>query len=70
MKHSDANEGEKETILPASPVEQSTGADDEYERAMKRAMARMEEGLHLGGTHTMDRDALHDRKALRPPDPH
>jgi hypothetical protein len=70
MKHSDTNKGEKETILPVSPVEQSTSADDGYERAMKRAMARMEEGLHLGGTHTMDRDALHDRKALRLPDPH
>jgi len=47
--------------LLTSQIEELTNRDDEYERAMRRAMARMEEGLHLGGTHTMDRDALHER---------
>lgn len=42
-------------------IEQLADAEDDYERAMRRAIARMEEGFHLGGTHTMDRDALHER---------
>jgi hypothetical protein len=30
----------------------------------------MEKGFNLGGTHTMDCEALHDRKALRQTDSH
>jgi hypothetical protein len=37
---------------------------------MKEALALMEKGFHLGGTHKLDRDALHDRKAARDTDPH
>jgi len=55
--------------VPNEP-EQHADRDDEYERAMRRAMAMMEKGFHLGGTHTMDREALHDRKALRQTDSH
>jgi hypothetical protein len=47
--------------LLTSQIEQLANADDEYEQAMRRAMARMEKGFHLGGIHTMDRDALHER---------
>ncbi|MGC1463118.1 MAG: hypothetical protein WA802_13025 [Terracidiphilus sp.] len=51
-------------------AEQVAGADDEYERAMKDAIALMEKGFHLGGIHKLDRDALHDRKAARDLDTH
>jgi hypothetical protein len=37
-------------------------ADDGYDCSVKTALARMEKGFHLGGTHKLDRDALHDRK--------
>jgi len=47
--------------LLTSQIEQLTSTEDDYERAMRRAMARMEVGFDLGGTHTMDRDALHER---------
>ncbi len=47
--------------LLTSQIEQLADAEDDYERAMRRAVARMEKGFHLGGTHTMDRDALHER---------
>lgn len=47
--------------LLTSQIEQLTNAEDGYERAMRRAMTRMEQGFDLGGTHTMDRDALHER---------
>jgi hypothetical protein len=47
--------------LLTSQIEQLAETEDEYERAMKRAFARMERGFHLGGVHKMDRDALHER---------
>jgi HSP90 family molecular chaperone len=47
--------------LLTSQIEQLANTEDEYEIAMQRAMARMEKGFDLGGTHTMDRDALHER---------
>jgi len=42
-------------------IEQLAGEEDDYERAKRGALTLMEEGFHLGGTHTMDRDALHER---------
>jgi len=60
---------EKEDKDLDSRAEQLIDAEDDYESAMRSALALMEEGLHLGGTHKLDRDALHDRKALRLPDP-
>jgi HSP90 family molecular chaperone len=47
--------------LLTSQIEQMTENEDEYERAMDRAFARMKLGFHLGGVHTLDRDALHER---------
>lgn len=47
--------------LLTSQIEQLANSEDDYEKAMKRAMARMEMGFHLGGTHKLDRDALHER---------
>ena len=42
-------------------IEQLAGEEDDYERAKRGALTLMEEGFHLGGTHTMDREALHER---------
>jgi hypothetical protein len=47
--------------LLTSQIEKLTEKEDDYERAMDRAMARMEKGFDLGGVHIMDRDALHER---------
>jgi HSP90 family molecular chaperone len=47
--------------LLTSQIEQLANSEDEYEQAMQRAMARIEKGFHLGGTHKLDRDALHER---------
>jgi hypothetical protein len=47
--------------LLTNQIEQLAGVEDEYERAMRRAMDRMDRGFHLGGTHKLDRDALHER---------
>jgi HSP90 family molecular chaperone len=47
--------------LLTSQIEQMTENEDEYERAMDRAFARIGQGFHLGGVHKLDRDALHER---------
>jgi len=47
--------------LLTSQIEQLAETEDDYERAMDRAFARMEKGFHLGGVHKLDRDALHER---------
>jgi len=48
--------------LVAEQIERLTHADEEYERAKAESFAMMDRGFHLGGTHTVDRDALHDRR--------
>ena len=47
--------------LLTSQIEQLAGTEDDYERAMNRAMARMEKGFHMGEIPKLDRDALHER---------
>jgi HSP90 family molecular chaperone len=47
--------------LLTSQIEQLADAEDDYERAMRRAMARMEMGYDLGEIPRLDRDALHER---------
>lgn len=47
--------------LLTSQIEQLANSEDEYAKAMKRALARMERGFHLGGVHKLDRDSLHER---------
>jgi hypothetical protein len=47
--------------LLTSQIEQLAETEDDYERAMDRAFARMDKGFHLGGVHKLDRDALHER---------
>ena len=47
--------------LLAEQIEALVGEEEAYERAMHEALALMKKGLHLGGKHTLDRDALHER---------
>jgi GTP:adenosylcobinamide-phosphate guanylyltransferase len=49
------------SALLTSQIEQLAEADDGYEKDMREALALMKEGLHLGGTHKLDRDSLHER---------
>ena len=53
------------SALIAEQVDRLVGEDDAYEQAMKRSIALMKQGFHMGGVHRWDRDSLHDRKALR-----
>jgi hypothetical protein len=48
--------------LLSSQIEKLANGEDEYERAMKRAIERMEHGFHLGGEHMLDRNSLHERR--------
>ena len=56
-----AKRGTSISGLLTSQIEHLANSEDEYEKAMQRAIARMEKGFHLGGTHKLDRDALHER---------
>jgi hypothetical protein len=47
--------------LLTSQIELLANSEDEYEQDMREALALMKEGLHLGGTHKLDRDSLHER---------
>jgi hypothetical protein len=47
--------------LVTDQIQQLVDTDDEYERAMRRAMTRMEQGFELGEIPTFDREALHER---------
>lgn len=47
--------------LLAEQIAAIVGEDDAYERAKREALTLMKKGLHLGGHHPMDRDALHER---------
>jgi hypothetical protein len=47
--------------LLTSQIEQLAETEDDYERAMNRAFARMEKGFPMGEIPKLDRDALHER---------
>ena len=47
-------------------VEPLAGAEEDYERAMRDAMARMDKGFPMGEIPKLDREALHDRAPLWP----
>ena len=47
--------------LLTEQIEQLVDPKDEYEIAMQRAFAMMDKGFHLGGSHKLDREALHER---------
>lgn len=46
-------------------IEEMAAREDAYEKARRRAVARVKRGFHLGGRITASRDELHDRKNLR-----
>ena len=47
--------------LLAAQIEELVSAKDDYGRAMREALAPMEKGFDLGGTHTFDRALLRER---------
>jgi hypothetical protein len=47
--------------LLATQIEALVAADDAYESAHRAALDLMERGCHLGGTHSVDREKLHER---------
>jgi hypothetical protein len=47
--------------LMASELDRLVVEEDAYERAKSRALAMMEKGFPLGGSHRLDREALHER---------
>jgi hypothetical protein len=47
--------------LLTSQIEQLAETEDDYERAMQRAFAMMEEGFDMGEIPKLDRNALHER---------
>ncbi len=47
--------------LMTSELERLVAEEDAYERAKSRAFAMMEKGFPLGGSHHLNRDALHER---------
>lgn len=55
-KHSTSISG-----LLAGHIEALVDAEDAYESAQRAALHLMERGFHLGGAHSIRRDALHER---------
>jgi hypothetical protein len=47
--------------LLAEQIEILTGAEEEWERSERSALALMEQGFRLGGTAIVSRDELHER---------
>jgi len=47
--------------LLAGQIEALVDAEEAYESAQRAALDLMERGFHLGGTHSIHRDALHER---------
>jgi predicted transcriptional regulator len=56
-----AQRGTSVSALLTEKLEEITKKDEEYERAMKRAIARMEKGWALGWQKPKSRDELHER---------
>jgi len=55
--------------LLTSQIEELAKSEDDYERAMDSAFARIKKGFHMGEIPKLDRQALHDRAALRRVEP-
>lgn len=60
-----ARRGVSVSRLVAEIVERMAGDDDAYRAAMREALETLEQGLDLGGAAPIEREALHDRSALR-----
>lgn len=51
--------------LLAAELERQIGEARAYAASRRKALALLEQGLHLGGHGIANRDALHDRPGLR-----
>ncbi len=58
-----AEEGTSISALLAARLEQIVGERKTYERARKRALSRLREGLDLRWTPPRSRDDLHERRS-------
>ena len=47
--------------LLAEQIEWLVGADEEYERCQRAALATLDKGFHLGGVISVGREELHER---------
>jgi hypothetical protein len=47
--------------LLAEQIEMLVGAEEEWERSERSALALLERGFHLGGSVPVSRDELHER---------
>ena len=56
-----AQRGTSISALLTSKLEEEVKQNDEYEKAMKRSIARMKEGWNLGWQKPKSRDELHER---------
>jgi predicted transcriptional regulator len=56
-----AKRGSSISALVRNNLEQIVNEEDEYQRAKRRAIARMEEGWALGWQKPKSRDELHER---------
>ena len=56
-----AQRGTSISALLTSKLEEEVKQYDEYEKAMKRSIARMKEGWNLGWQKPKSRDELHER---------
>jgi len=60
-----AQRGTSISALLTSKLEEEVKQNDEYEKAMKRSIARMKEGWNLGWQKPKSRDDLHERHSVR-----
>jgi hypothetical protein len=56
-----ARRGTSISGLLARQIEILVGEEEAYERAERQALDLMEHGFHLGGTHRVSREKLHER---------
>jgi hypothetical protein len=56
-----AQQGTSVSALLAAKLEEVVKKEDQYERAMKRSIARMNEGWNLGWKKPKSRDELYER---------
>ena len=61
VKHVAVERGKSVTSLLVEHLEHIVERDEEYERARKRAVARLRRGVRFGRTRKISRDELHER---------
>jgi len=65
VKVAAAEKGTSISAVVTAKLEEFVNEKRDYERAMKRALARMKKGWPLGWEKPKSRDELHDREGLR-----